>query len=168
VLDLMKVDSGIEFDGRSLRERWEQDAPTRYHEVYLTECTWMRKEGLRTPQWKLIRALEPDFHGKPPVELYNLQTDPEENHNRADDHPDVVEHLTARMRAWVARREAEQGITNPLYTCLYWSGVKDGPFESSEEAYSKQYIGSASQAKALQEGKKDEPDTEQKTQRAAH
>jgi len=27
-----------------------------------TECTWQRKHGWRTPQWKLIIALEPDFH----------------------------------------------------------------------------------------------------------
>ena len=30
------------------------------------------------PQWKLIDALEPDFHFKPPVELYNLVEDPGE------------------------------------------------------------------------------------------
>ena len=41
-------------------------------EFYITECTWMRKHGWRTPEWKLIVALEPDFHFKPKVELYNL------------------------------------------------------------------------------------------------
>jgi len=47
-------------------------------EFYITECTWMRKHGWRTPQWKLIVALEPDFHFKPAVELYNLIEDPHE------------------------------------------------------------------------------------------
>ena len=44
----------------------------------------MRKHGWRTPQWKLIVALEPDFHFKPEIELYNLIQDPEENDNVAE------------------------------------------------------------------------------------
>ena len=55
------------------------EVPTFESEIYITECTWMRKHGWRTPEWKLIEALEPDFHFKPPVELYNLIEDPEEN-----------------------------------------------------------------------------------------
>ena len=46
--------------------------------VYLTECTWMRKRGWRTPEWKLIRALEPDIYGLPPIELFHLPSDPGE------------------------------------------------------------------------------------------
>ena len=45
-------------------------------EFYISECTWMRKQGWRTPIWKFWEALEPDFHDKPPVELYNLVEDP--------------------------------------------------------------------------------------------
>ncbi|MBI2303101.1 MAG: sulfatase, partial [Armatimonadetes bacterium] len=128
------------------------EAATHYTETYITEATWMRKEGWRTSEWKLIRALEPDFHYKPPVELYNLFNDPLELHNVADSEPAVVDYLTARMRAWVAKREAEQGITNPMYTNTSWSGHKDGPFESSDEAYNTQYIGGPAQAKKMQEG----------------
>ena len=87
---------------------------TNYSEFYLTECTWMRKRGWRTPEWKLIEALEPDFHGKPPVELYNLISDPRENHNLAEQEPDVVRFLKARMTAWVDRRLAQTGKPDPI------------------------------------------------------
>ena len=80
-------------------------------EFYITECTWMRKHGWRTPQWKLIVALEPDFHFKPKVELYNLIEDPHENSNVADERPGRREHCcAARMEAWIAKREKETGI----------------------------------------------------------
>ena len=42
-------------------------------EFYIKECTWMRKHGWRIPECKLIIALEPDFHFKPEMELYNLK-----------------------------------------------------------------------------------------------
>lgn len=155
LMEIMDLHPGLDFDGRSLVPMWRGEVAANYSECYLSECTWMHKEGWRTPEWKLIRALEPDFHFKPPLELYNLVTDPLELHNVAEQEPEVVEHLTARMKAWVARREQAKGITNPNYTVTNWTGHKDGPFESSQEAYDTQYIGSSAQAKKLQAGEKE-------------
>jgi len=86
--------------------------------VYLTECTWMRKRGWRVERpgerWKLIEALEPDIYGKPPVELYDLLTDPGEQANLADARPEVVARLQAEMEAHVAARRAAEGSGEPL------------------------------------------------------
>ena len=76
----------------------------------------MRKHGWRTPEWKLMIALEPDFHFKPEVELYNLIKDPEEYHNLAEEEPEIVETLKKRMLAWIDKREKETGRTAPIYT----------------------------------------------------
>jgi hypothetical protein len=118
-------------------------------EFYITEATWMRKHGWRTPQWKLIHALEPDFHFKPEVELYNLIADPGEDCNVAEQEPEVVKFLEARMQAHIVRREKETGRKNPIYTNLNWNG-QGKPFASSDEAYNKLYIGSPDAAKGLQ------------------
>ncbi len=69
-------DCGIKFDGRDLTKAVTGEGIPQESEFYITEATWMRKHGWRTPEWKLIRALEPDFHFKPPVELYNLLRKP--------------------------------------------------------------------------------------------
>ena len=61
--------------------------------LFLTECTWMRKRGVRTRDWKLILAREPDIHNRPPVELYHLATDPGEQQN--------VEKLFPAIVKWV-------------------------------------------------------------------
>ena len=48
-----------------MKGEWREREPEfYYYGVHLDEETW-----LRTPEWKLIRALEPDFHFKPEVEL---------------------------------------------------------------------------------------------------
>ncbi len=149
ILDLLGIDSGIAFDGRSLLPHMMGQPRAEEAEFYFTEATWMRKHGWHTPKWKLIRALEPDFHFKPAVELYHLPTDPGEDHNMAATHPDIVAELTTRMTAHIARREQETGRTNPVYTNLNWNG-QGAPFTSSQQAYDTMYIGSPDTAKGLQ------------------
>jgi arylsulfatase A-like enzyme len=151
LLDLAGIESGIDFDGKSLLPMMAGEIPTHAPEFYITECTWMRKHGWRTPEWKLIVALEPDFHFKPEVELYNLIQDPEENHNLAEELPEVVAFLRARMEQWIAQREKETGLPNPIHHQGDWHGIKGlGSFTSSQQAYDTLHIGDANTAKRLQ------------------
>lgn len=154
VLDIVGVDyADGQFYGRSLVPLIDGDEREQESEFYITEATWMRKNGWRTPQWKLIHALEPDFHFKPEVELYDMLNDPQENNNVAEQNPEVVAFLEARMQAHIAKREAEAGRTNPMYTNLNWHGQGCGAFTSSQQAYDAMHIGNAGEAKRLQASK---------------
>lgn len=83
--------------------------------LFLSECTWMRKRAVRTPDWKLIVARDhPDLHDRPPVELYDLRADPGEQHNLADTRPEVVASLRAELDAWREGRLRETGQTDPV------------------------------------------------------
>jgi arylsulfatase A-like enzyme len=152
LLELIGVRTRRRFDGRSLMQLIRGEKPSFEPEFYLTECTWMRKHGWRTPEWKLIVALEPDFHFKPPVELYNLVEDPDENHNLAEELPEVVDLLRGRMEAFIRSREKQEGITNPMLTQKLWHGHPQvGPtFKSSQQAYDTLHIGDPGQAARLQ------------------
>jgi len=153
LLELAEVETDIKFDGKSLMTMVRGEVNSYDSEFYITECTWMRKHGWRTPQWKLIVALEPDFHFKPPVELYNLIEDPEENINLADKHPDVVQLLKSRMEAWIAKREKESGLPDPIFHQGDWHGHDGiGPFKTSQQAYDTLHIGDPKQAAKLQAG----------------
>lgn len=149
VLELLGFRVEDAFDGRSLCP-WmtggERELET---EMYLTECTWMRKHGWRTPEWKLIHALEPDFHYKPEIELYNLLKDPGENHNVAAEEPDVVAMLEERMLRHIERRSRAVGRPAPIYH-NFLAGRTE-PFKSSDEAYNALHIGDPEAAKKLQE-----------------
>jgi arylsulfatase A-like enzyme len=154
ILELMGVKSGIRFDGRSLAPLMRGEARPPEPEAYITECTWMRKHGWRTPEWKLIHALEPDFHGKPEVELYDLVADPGETRNLAAEEPAMVGLLEDRMQAHIRRREKETGRKNPVSVNLDWHGYHCGPFKTSQQAYDTLHIGSIEAAKELQEAEK--------------
>ena len=135
VCGLTEFAKKAKFDGVSLKPYFTKTAESPRSEFYITECTWMRKHGWRTPIWKFWDALEPDFHGKPPVELYNLIEDPEESVNLADKHPDIVVELRRRMNAWIEKRCKESGKSNPILD--YAIGTD-------------KYIGSIQAAKTLQ------------------
>ena len=151
LLELAGISHEIQFDGRSLLPMVDGDVPTHSPEFYITECTWMRKHGWRTPEWKLIVALEPDFHFKPSVELYNLLEDPLEYDNRAEREPELVAALKERMERFIAKREQETGRQNPILTQGDWHGHDGvGPFTSSQQAYDTLYIGGPKQAAKLQ------------------
>ncbi len=158
ILDILGIKAeGPAFTGCSLFGRMHGEARQMEPEFYITECTWMRKHGWRTPQYKLIRALEPDFHFKPEVELYDHYADPDELHNIAEEAPEIVGALTARMDAFIARREAETGRKNPMATNLNWHGVDGrGAFATSKEAYDTMHIGDPEAARKLQAALKGE------------
>ena len=151
IMDLAGIESGIDFDGDSLMSLVDGTVSSFDSEFYITECTWMRKHGWRTPQWKLMVALEPDFHFKPPVELYNLVEDPDENKNLAEELPEVVNLLKRRMNTWIRKRVKETGKRNPMLTQGDWHGHEGvGAFKSSQQAYDTMHIGDPNQAASLQ------------------
>ncbi len=150
VLEVMGIETDIKFDGQSMMKVFTPEGRVQEPEMYITECTWMRKHGWRTPEWKLIVALEPDFHYKPEVELYNLLTDPDENNNVADENPEVVEFLKNRMYAYIEKREKQVGRENPMYNNLNWHGQGCGAFTSSDQAYNTMHIGDPEAARKLQ------------------
>jgi len=51
LLELMDVQTDLEFDGQSLMQLVRGEKDQLESEFYITECTWMRKHGWRTPEW---------------------------------------------------------------------------------------------------------------------
>jgi arylsulfatase A-like enzyme len=135
ICGIEKYAKAVKFDGTSTVPYFTNTGDSPRSEFYISECTWMRKQGWRTPIWKFWQALEPDFHHKPPVELYNLVEDPTESVNLADKHPEIVRYMRLRMNAWIAKRCKQTRKPNPILE--YKIGMN-------------KYIGSIASAKKLQ------------------
>jgi len=72
-------------------------------EIYVNQGLWTGKRAIRLGRWKLIKTLDKAFWETPEIELYDLETDPGENHNLAEEETDVVDELELRMERWLRK-----------------------------------------------------------------
>ena len=106
VLEILGLPEADGIDGRSLMPLMRGEATVHRDVVMLSEATWQASRGVRTEEWKFIRYLQSTIYGRDGVELYHLADDPDEQHNVAELHPEVVENLDARLHHWVAAQLA--------------------------------------------------------------
>ncbi len=74
------------------------------NEFFFYSCEEL--QAMRSGPWKLKRPFKGSVYGKPlehPVLLFNLETDPGENNNVAEQHLDIVKKLEDRMQAFEKR-----------------------------------------------------------------
>ncbi len=113
--EMLGMEDELGAEGKSLVPCIEGERDGNYDEVFLSEATWELKRGLINEKWKFINSLEQDYHGRPMQELYDLQSDPTEQNNIAEENPEVVADLKARIDSWVQKRLQETGReTDPL------------------------------------------------------
>ncbi len=82
-------------------------------EVYITENAWMKKRGFRTVQYKFFESLYDEIHHRPPFELYDLGEDPEEQHNLAEERPELVAEFKRKLDGYIAGRMEGTGKPDP-------------------------------------------------------
>ena len=93
----VELPEGLDIDGMSLRPLLEKNTKVQWpartitvHSQRIESPEKWRKCSVMTDRWRLI-------NGK---ELYDINADPGQSQNIADDHPDVVKELTAEYEAW--------------------------------------------------------------------
>jgi arylsulfatase A-like enzyme len=109
LLELAGIPDTENTEGKSLLPCIQGERDGNYDEVYLSEATWEVKRGVITPKWKYIQSIEQDYHGRPMLELFDLESDPTEQKNIALHRLDVVRELQGKLEAWVAKRLVETG-----------------------------------------------------------
>lgn len=104
--DYAGLDAPASWQGRSLRPVLEtSEADWRDH-IVVDHGLMTAQRAIRTDRWKLIRTYNPGLFGEyiPDRQLYDMQADPWEQEDLADDHPEIVAQLEERMAVWAERR----------------------------------------------------------------
>ena len=136
--------------------KWKLVRPQIAETMHLPEEETRRDQDIKFHPERftdICREPEPprEVPDAPPAQLYDLDADPGEQNDLAEVHPDVVALLKGRMEAWIARREQETGLPNPIYHQGDWHGHEGvGAFKTSQQAYDTLHIGDRSQAAKLQ------------------
>ena len=108
VLEMLRIETAIDVDGRSLVPVILQPEPNGPADVYAENLYvrrrfgWSEMRAIRSGAWKLIDKTSP--------ELYDLEHDPSEVHDLSSGRPEVAARLARRLRAWNAKLTA--GITS--------------------------------------------------------
>jgi choline-sulfatase len=68
--------------------------------LVLTQGAWTAQRAVRFDDWICIRTFHDSYHGFPDVMLFDLATDPHEQHDLADVRPDVVEVGMSLLESW--------------------------------------------------------------------
>lgn len=89
--------------------------------TYHAECNWQASRAVRTPEWKLIHNIDPWQYQRPELELYDLQRDPAETRNLAQQYPQVAAQLYAELQEWW--QSGLQGGPDPIREVLETSGM---------------------------------------------
>jgi arylsulfatase len=109
-LSALKPPSGL--DGRSLWSSINGEAEGTLDEVFLSECAWQAARAVRTEQYKFILNVDSGPFQRPARELYNLQEDPEERFNLAEELPGIADDLEAKLQQFVENKL--QGRPDPM------------------------------------------------------
>ena len=102
ILETLDLPEAEGISGRSLYPLMRGETTTHRDAVMLSEATWQASRAVRTPEWKYIRYLQSTIYGRDGVELYDVVGDPDEQHNVAAEHPEVVDELGGRLDHWVS------------------------------------------------------------------
>ncbi len=91
-------------------------------ELLLSQGAWTCQRAVRTPQHLYLRTLHDGYHDWPDEMLFDVVTDPHEQHDLAAAEPAVVADLADRLRSWTSDQLDATGQGDPMDTVLAEGG----------------------------------------------
>ena len=88
------------WDGRSFAPSLTNGADTGRNDLIIGQCVHVCQRSVRFRQWIYVRTYDDGYHLFPKEMLFNLQDDPYEQHNLADQNRDVCDEAIRRMSDW--------------------------------------------------------------------
>ena len=127
VTELAGGECSADWDGRSFAEAFRAGRSRSHPYLVVGQCCWSCQRSVRFDNYLMIRTYHDGLHAWPEVMLFDVDGDPHETHDLADDHPEAVGRAMRLLDDWHTRMMArsETGI-DPLDTVLR----EGGPFHT--------------------------------------
>jgi choline-sulfatase len=127
LVDLLGGSVPAHWDGHSLATALRSGSDVGREALVITQGAWTCQRAVRWDRWIAISTLHDGYHDFPAWMLFDLVSDPHEQHNLADARPDLVEEARATLESWEAAaiQRNPQG-KDPLQTVI----AEGGPFHT--------------------------------------
>lgn len=125
--EMVGVEPRKSWDGKSFAPALKTGADCGREELVLSQMTICCQRSVRWSDWIYIRTYHDGYHLFPREMLFNLANDPHEQHNLAEQHPELCDHAAARLLAWHDEMMSTQldGIeADPLWTVVNRGGPR--------------------------------------------
>ncbi|MEM1011750.1 MAG: sulfatase [Planctomycetota bacterium] len=131
------------WDGKSFADTLKTDRPGGRDELVLSQCAHVCQRSVRFEadgkSWLYMRTYHDGLHPFDKHTLFNLTDDPHEQHDVADQHPELLREATWRLLNWHDEAMASvvrdcSDVVDPLYTVL----SQGGPFHCKIDGSSNQ------------------------------
>ncbi len=108
ICDAFGIEPPGHWDGVSLLRQAAGEVPARTH-IVVGHGLYTAQRAVVTPEWKFIRTYHPGIWEIPQIQLF-AHNDAWEQHNVADEHPDVVRELDHLLRGWEERQRGRSAL----------------------------------------------------------
>jgi choline-sulfatase len=115
------------WDGRSFAKSFRENREAGREYLVVSQCAWSCQRAVRWGPWLLVRTYHDGLKDFPEIMLFNIENDPHETKDLADERPDVVAQGVALLERWHGEMmETAQDATDPLWTVMR----EGGPFHT--------------------------------------
>lgn len=131
LMELLGGEAKPIWDGQSFAGALTQGDDIGREEVTISQCAHVCQRSVRWENWLYMRTYHCGFHLFPQEMLYNLDTDPHEQENLAESHPDLCREGAWRLSRWHDAQMQklatyQRDVTDPLWRVI----EEGGPFHA--------------------------------------
>lgn len=132
VMDMLNLDKPEIWDGQSYAKTIQTGEPQGQDQLVISQCCHVCQRSVRFDKWLWIRTYHDGFHLFPDEMLFDLEADPMEQHDVAEQHPDVCGEAARRYINWHSNQMWKMAdfctdAVDPMWTVIR----EGGPFHAS-------------------------------------
>lgn len=131
LMELLGGKSAPLWDGQSYAAALTAGKNIGRSELVFSQCAHVCQRSVRWDKWIYIRTYHDGFHLFPQEMLYDLETDPYEQHDLASTHPDVCREGLWRLARWHDQQMQNMALNANDVVDPLWTVIREGgPFHA--------------------------------------